>query len=135
MHEPSSAIPIVSIDNLCVYFPVKQGVFAKVASQVKAVDNVSFTIARGEVFALVGESGCGKTTVAHAALGLVTPTSGTVRIAVGKWKESGTSWHTLKAAEKKELRRFGSGYISGPVQLPESPDEYTDDYYRAADHT
>jgi len=105
MPESSVKLPVVSVDNVQVHFPVKQGLFNNVASHIKAVDGVSFELAGGEIFAVVGESGCGKTTIAHAILGLVKPTSGSIRIAAGKWKETGTTWSELTAAGKKELRR------------------------------
>ncbi|MDA2934401.1 ATP-binding cassette domain-containing protein [Acidobacteria bacterium AH-259-D05] len=60
------------------YFPVRGGVFSRVGAWVKAVDDVSFEIGTGETLGLVGESGCGKTTVGHSILRLIEPTAGTV---------------------------------------------------------
>jgi oligopeptide/dipeptide ABC transporter ATP-binding protein len=98
--------PLLAIRNLKVHFPVRQGVFGKVTGTVNAVDDVSFTIERGEVFALVGESGCGKTTTAQAVLGLIKPTSGTITIAAGAWRDKPVSWNDLKGKERRQLRRF-----------------------------
>jgi oligopeptide/dipeptide ABC transporter ATP-binding protein len=70
---------LVDVDNLTKYFPVTKGlIFSKEIGAVKAVDGISFTIARGETFGLVGESGCGKTTTAKLILLLETITRGTV---------------------------------------------------------
>ena len=70
--------PLVEIRNLKKYFPVRGGVFSRVSAWVKAVDAVSFTIQPRETFGLVGESGCGKTTVGRALLRLIEPTDGEV---------------------------------------------------------
>ncbi len=70
---------LVEVRNLKKHFPVTKGaVFRRHVADVKAVDDVSFTIGKGEVLGLVGESGCGKTTVARCILKLVTPTDGTI---------------------------------------------------------
>jgi len=71
--------PLLEVKNLKMYFPVTSGViFQKKVADVKAVDNVSFTIAKGETLGLVGESGCGKTTTGRAILQLYKPTDGDV---------------------------------------------------------
>ena len=69
---------VVSVRNLRRYFPVKEGVFQRVAGHVRAVDDVSFDIRRGETVGLVGESGCGKTTLGRCISGLLDPTEGGV---------------------------------------------------------
>ncbi|HLV31502.1 MAG TPA: oligopeptide/dipeptide ABC transporter ATP-binding protein [Chitinispirillaceae bacterium] len=96
---------VVDVKNLKVHFPVYQGIFGNVINSVKAVDDVSFSIKRGEIFSLVGESGCGKTTVAHSILGLIHKTSGSIKLSVGKWKESSIEWENLSNSEKRELRK------------------------------
>jgi oligopeptide transport system ATP-binding protein len=70
--------PLIDVRHLKVYFPVRKGVFSRVAGWVRAVDDVSFTIAPGETLGLVGESGCGKTTCGRALLRLIEPTEGEV---------------------------------------------------------
>src|SRR5216110_227183 len=72
--------PLVSIHDLKVHFPVAgAGLFGRSTRIVKAVDGVSLDIKSGETVGLVGESGCGKTTLGRAVLRLVEPTSGSVR--------------------------------------------------------
>ena len=73
-----SGEPLLSVEGLAVHFPVTEGVFRRVADCVRAVDGVSFEIGRGETLGLVGESGCGKTTLGRAILRLVEPTAGRV---------------------------------------------------------
>ena len=76
MPEPGQAL--LEIRNLKKYFPVRRGVLSRVVSYLKAVDDVSFTIRKGETFGLVGESGCGKTTTGRAVLRLIEPDSGEI---------------------------------------------------------
>jgi oligopeptide transport system ATP-binding protein len=73
-------VALLEVKNLKVHFPVKQGLFSRVHETVKAVDDVSFTIAPGETLGLVGESGCGKTTLGRAIVRLVEPTSGEIAL-------------------------------------------------------
>ena len=69
---------IVQVNELVKYFPIRGGFLQKVVAWVQAVDNVSFTIREGETVGLVGESGCGKTTIGRTMLRLTEPTSGSV---------------------------------------------------------
>jgi len=70
--------PILQVEQLKKYFPIKAGVFRKVVAFVKAVDGVNFQVKRGETFGIVGESGCGKSTLGMTLLKLYPPTSGKV---------------------------------------------------------
>ncbi|MGD0710491.1 MAG: ABC transporter ATP-binding protein, partial [Bacteroidales bacterium] len=73
-----SKVPILEVKNLKTYFPVRIGIFGKAKDYIRAVDNVSFTVYPGETLGLVGESGCGKTTLGRTILRLIEPTAGNV---------------------------------------------------------
>jgi len=72
------AEPLIKVENLKKYFPVKGGVLSKTIGWVRAVEDVSFHISKSETLGLVGESGCGKTTVGRSILRLIEPTSGMI---------------------------------------------------------
>ncbi len=67
---------LIEIQNVKTYYPIRAGILRRVVGNVRAVDDVSFEIRRGEVFGLVGESGCGKTTLGRTLLRLERPTAG-----------------------------------------------------------
>lgn len=71
---------LLEVEHLKKYFPVRKGFFKKITGYYKAVDDVSFSINAGETFGLVGESGCGKTTVGKSILRLIEPTEGAIRL-------------------------------------------------------
>jgi len=78
-HSPADADTLLEVNNLRKYFPIRGGIFSRVVANVKAVEDVSFTVQKGEVVGLVGESGSGKTTVGRSILRLIEPTSGEVK--------------------------------------------------------
>lgn len=90
--------PLLQIKALCTWYPVKKGFFGKEKSYVKAVDNISFDVFRGETLGLVGESGCGKTTLGRSIIRLVEPTSGEVLF-------DGTNITSLNAEALRKMRR------------------------------
>jgi oligopeptide transport system ATP-binding protein len=93
-----SSKPLLEVENLTKHFPVKSGLFGRQAGAVKAVDGVSFTLRRGETLALVGESGCGKSTTGRLVLRLIEATAGRVSI-------DGTDIVSLSKQELRSLRR------------------------------
>lgn len=88
----------IEVENLKMYFPVAAGVLGGKVADVKAVDDVSFTIRKGETLGLVGESGCGKTTTGRAILQLYSVTSGKVRF-------EGRELTKMRAGELRKMRR------------------------------
>ena len=76
--ETPTAKPLLQVSNLKTYFPVKRGLLRSQVGNVKAVDDVSFTVHQGETLGLVGESGCGKSTVGRSILRLIDATAGNV---------------------------------------------------------
>jgi oligopeptide/dipeptide ABC transporter ATP-binding protein len=75
-----SSAPVLEVEGLKKHFPVKKGVIRRTVGQVYAVDGVSFHVGEAETLGLVGESGCGKSTVARTVLRLLEPTAGTIRL-------------------------------------------------------
>ncbi|MFL6560097.1 MAG: ATP-binding cassette domain-containing protein, partial [Bacillus sp. (in: firmicutes)] len=77
-HSPSQSENLLEIKNLKTYYPVKGGFLKRTIGNVKAVDNISFEIKKGETLGLVGESGCGKSTAGRTILRLLKPTEGQI---------------------------------------------------------
>jgi oligopeptide/dipeptide ABC transporter ATP-binding protein len=94
----ATGTPLLQVRGLTKYFPVRSGLLQRVTGAVKAVDDVSFDVARGETLALVGESGCGKTTTGRALLRLIEPTRGAVHF-------DGTDVIALKGESLRRMRR------------------------------
>ncbi len=72
--------PLLKVDNFCCYYPIRKGLFKRIVDYIHAVDNVSFSIQQGKTLALVGESGCGKTTLGKSLINLIPSHSGQVWI-------------------------------------------------------
>ncbi len=94
----AAAAPLLSVCDLKVHFPVRKGLLKRTVGQVKAVDGVSLEIGAGRTLALVGESGCGKTTAGKAILQLIRPTAGEVRF-------GGIDLTRIRGAELRAHRR------------------------------
>jgi oligopeptide/dipeptide ABC transporter ATP-binding protein len=91
-----TARPVLEVERLKKHFPVRKGLLRRTVGHVYAVDDVSFTIGEGETVGLVGESGCGKTTVGRAILRLIEPTAGAIRL----------EGRDITALGKRELRPY-----------------------------
>ena len=114
--QPTKNKDLVVVRNLVKYFPVRGGLLQRVVAQVKAVENVNFTVREGETLGLVGESGCGKTTVGRTMLRLTEPTSGEVSF-------EGINILKLRGRDLKAMRRnmqiiFQDPYASLDPRMP-----------------
>lgn len=94
----ATSAPLLQVRGLTKHFPIRSGLLQRVTGAVKAVDDVSFDVARGETLALVGESGCGKTTTGRALLRLIEPTRGSVHF-------GGTDVMALTGESLRRMRR------------------------------
>jgi len=96
--ETNGEEPLLQVDNVSKFFPVKTGLFQRTTSHVKAVKNVSFSLYEGETLGLVGESGSGKSTLGRTILGLEEKTSGTIKF-------NGKDMDQMSKQELKESRK------------------------------
>jgi oligopeptide/dipeptide ABC transporter ATP-binding protein len=104
----NNTTPLLKVMDLKTWFPVKRGFFSKTAEYVRAVDGVSLTILRGETLGLVGESGCGKTTLGRTLLGLEKPSNGEIFF-------DGLPLHSLSRRETNQLRERMQVIFQDPV--------------------
>lgn len=94
----TAAPTLLEVERLRKYYPIRGGVFGRRVGEVKAVDDVSFSVRKGETLGIVGESGCGKSTTGRAVLRLEEPTSGDIRF-------EGTSLLSLSEEAMRRMRR------------------------------
>ncbi len=99
---------LIKIENLKTYYPIRAGILRRVVGNVRAVDDVSFEIRRGEIFGLVGESGCGKTTLGRTLLRLERSTAGRAEF-------DGTDLLSLRGRELTRMRRRIQVIFQDPV--------------------
>jgi oligopeptide/dipeptide ABC transporter ATP-binding protein len=107
MSPASTVQPLLEARNLTVRFPVRHGIFGRTRGWIKAVDDVSFTIGAGETLGLVGESGCGKTTLGRAIVRLIKPFAGSLWLA-------GEDIARLSAREMRARRRICQMILQDP---------------------
>jgi oligopeptide/dipeptide ABC transporter ATP-binding protein len=105
---PVSNGPLLQVRDLRTWFPIKKGVLQRTAGHVKAVDGVSFDVAPGKTLGLVGESGCGKTTVGRTILRLIPATGGSVLY-------KGRDFFAYRGEELRRLRRHMQIIFQDPV--------------------
>ena len=104
----SSSSPFVRIENLKTWFPVKRGIFSSTVGYVKAVNNVSLTLQKGETLGLVGESGCGKTTLGRSIMGLEKIHSGNI------WMNNSLI-NNLQSKDKRKIRKQIQMVFQDPI--------------------
>ena len=113
--KSSSEKPLLVVDNLEVHFPIRKGLFSRSTEYIKAVDGVSFQVFPGETIGLVGESGCGKTTLGRALLRLVQPTAGSIQF--NETDIASLSAEALRKSRKNFQMIFQDPYASlNPMQ-------------------
>ena len=111
MNGPEQAgTPLLVVENLAKHFPVGGGFLSRSTGMVKAVDGVSFTLKRGETLALVGESGCGKSTTGRLVLRLIEPTGG--RVAIDGVEIAGLSKQELRTLRRRMQIVFQDPFAS-----------------------
>ncbi len=105
---PEGGTALVEVRNLSTYFPIRKGILSRTVGYVKAVDGVSFDVRAGKTLGLVGESGCGKTTVGRTLLRLIPATGGSVRF-------NGSDFFAPRGEELRKLRKKMQIVFQDPV--------------------
>lgn len=95
--DKRNKVPLIEVENMKKYYPIKGGIITHTTGYVKAVDGVSFSVMEGETLGLVGESGCGKSTIGRQIVGLENPTE-------GKIYYDGKDLAACKPGEMKKIR-------------------------------
>ena len=108
MASPSGDAAVLDVVALKKHFPVRKGLLRRTIGQVYAVDGVSFSIRAGETLGLVGESGCGKSTVARTVLRLIDPTAGSIVL-------DGRDVTRLSQSAMRPYRRAATGSLTAPM--------------------
>lgn len=114
--DGTTAGDLLRVENLVKHYPIRGGLLQRTVAQVKAVDDVSFTVKRGETLGLVGESGCGKTTVGRTILRLIPSTSG--KVIFDNKEVFGLNGNEMKALRKDMQIIFQDPYSSLDPRMP-----------------
>ena len=112
-HSTEEKPPLLQVNDFKVYYPIHKGIFKRIVDHVRAVDGVSFDIQQGKTLALVGESGCGKTTLGKSLLNLIPGSGGQVKI-------NGVELNSLTGEAITATTRKHPDRVSGSVFIDES---------------
>ncbi len=114
---------LLRVENLKMHFPIRRGLLRKTIGHVKAVDGVSFTVRRGEIVGLVGESGCGKSTTGRCLVRLLDPTSGEILFQ----DQDGETIHVeqLRSGEMRRIRPKMQMMFQDPYSSLKSPSDFS----------
>ncbi len=103
MPENMERVPLLEIEGLKKYYPIEAGISKKKIGEVKAVDNINLTVYKNEVLGVVGESGCGKTTLGRTVLRIIEPTAGKVKF---HFDDKEVDFTALDKKELRKMRRY-----------------------------
>ena len=125
--QPADGTPLIEVEHLKVYFPILTGVFQRKSGEVRAVDDVSFEIRKGETLGLVGESGCGKSTTGRALIRLREATAGSVKF-------DGVDLTSVSRQRAAAHAAPDADHLPGPVLVAEPAHDGRLDHLRADRH-